>query len=118
MNDFDSKKKALRIISKQLLALEDLKREIASVRGNPTLVQEQLKRWKDFTVDLLSESVSESEAHKLRDKRLGSFLMGQPARNLLREVAMYEAFLTALNDELSKNPERVLRSSVSSATMP
>jgi predicted nucleotide-binding protein len=118
MTDFDPKEKAARIISKQLLSLEDLKREISSGENpNLLLAQEQLQRWKDSTVDLLSEFVSDHEARELREKRLGSYLRGQPIRNLLREIGIYEAFLTALNDELNKNAERVLRFRAD-ATMP
>jgi predicted nucleotide-binding protein len=116
MNDFDIKEKALRIISKQLLSLSDIRQEAIS-EGNYTLAFEQLQRWKEFTVDLLVEHVNENEGHNLEEKRLGSFLMGQPLKNLLREIDLYDSFLTALSEELERNPDRLLRAATMRAIM-
>jgi predicted nucleotide-binding protein len=107
LSDFDPKEKAERVVSKQLLALEDISREARST-GNATLAFEQLERWKDMTIQLLAETVSESEAAALRNKKLGSFLMGQPLRNFFAEAKLYDAFLVSLNESLQKYPDRLL----------
>jgi predicted nucleotide-binding protein len=69
---------------------------------------EQLKRWKENTVRILAETVSEKESLKLKEKRLGSFMMNQPLLNLNSEAILYRAFLTALSEEIQMSPERVL----------
>jgi hypothetical protein len=67
--DFDQKEKALRIVSKQLLALEEIVRETKE-EGNTDFGFEQLKRWKDMTAQLIEEIVSKSEASSLRNKSM------------------------------------------------
>jgi hypothetical protein len=104
---FDRKEKAVRIVSKQLLALEDIVMETES-SGNTTLGFEQLRRWKDLTIQLLTETVSEMEASALRTKSVGPFVLGQPLRNFRAEASLYEAFLLSLNDSLQKHPDRIL----------
>lgn len=104
MADFDRKEKALRFISKQLLALEDIIVETKESE-NTDLAHEQLRRWKDLTVRLLAESVSEEESMALRKREPAALVLGQPLRNFLAEAADYEAFLLALNEALQKRPE-------------
>jgi predicted nucleotide-binding protein len=104
--DFDRKERAARIVSKQLQALEDIVRETRSTTDT-TLGFEQLRRWKEMTIQLLAENVSDSEATALKNKRLGSLLMGQPLRNFLAESRIYDAFLVSLNKALQEHPERL-----------
>jgi TIR domain-containing protein/HEAT repeat protein len=106
LTDFDRQEKALRILSKQLLALEDIVRETREEQ-NTTLGFEQLKRWKDMTIHLIAETVSESEATEMRNKHPGGFVLGQPLRNFLTEAHQYEAFLLSLNEALQKYPDRI-----------
>ncbi len=112
MEDFDRAERAARIVSKLLLGLEDIVRETTET-GNTALGCEQLGRWKSMTVELLAETVSESEAAALRDKRLGAFLLGQPLRNFLSEAELYDAFLVSLNESIQKHPERTVKIGVS-----
>src|SRR5882762_1060964 len=100
--------RAISVVSEQIEALNEVLNR-AKATGDTRLGFEQLKRWKEYTVELLRENVSESESLGLSSKRVGSFMMGQPMRNLLTEGKMYSAFMLALLDELQKNPERVLR---------
>jgi len=100
---------AIAAVSQQLTALEELLSR-AHATGDTDLGFEQLRRWKDQTIQILAEVVSESESRKLSEKRLGAFMMGQPLRNLLTEGKLYRAFLLALLDELQKRPERIVRS--------
>jgi pyrimidine deaminase RibD-like protein len=99
--DFDKQETACRIISKQLMALEDIVRETRS-SGNTTFGFEQLGRWKEMTIALLAEHVSEAEAAALRNKKPGSFLRGRPLRNFLARARLYDAFLVSLNETLQR----------------
>jgi len=90
-----------------LLALEDIVMETES-SGNTTLGFEQLRRWKDLTIQLLTETVSEMEASALRTKSVGPFVLGQPLRNFRAEASLYEACLLSLNDSVQKHPDRIL----------
>jgi predicted nucleotide-binding protein len=108
MADFDRTEKAARYVSKQLLALEDIVNETKST-GDTELGFEQLRRWKQLTIELLNETVGLSEATALENKKLGSFIMGQPLRNFLAEAGLYDAFLVALNQAIQDHPERILR---------
>jgi predicted nucleotide-binding protein len=69
--------------------------------------RERLKRWKERAVKAIGEQISSLEAGKLRDKRKGSFHMGQHMKNLGEELQMYDAFLLTLSEELSKHPEDI-----------
>lgn len=104
--DFDKVEKALRFLSKQLLALEDLVRETREEK-NTILGFEQLRRWKEMTVQLLEETVSRAEATALRNKKAESLILGQPMRNFLTEARIYEAFLLSLNDSLQTHPDKL-----------
>ena len=104
--DFDRREKALRILSKQLLALDDIVRETQEEQ-NTTLGCEQLRRWKDFTIELIAQTISEAEAAALRDKQRRAFVLGQPLRNFLAEAKLYEAHLLSLNEALQEHPETI-----------
>jgi hypothetical protein len=104
LRDFDRNEKALRLINKQLLALEDIVVETKESE-DANLAYERLRRWKELTVRLLAESVSKDESMALRTREPAVLVMGQPLRNLLAEAADYEAFLLALNEALQKHPE-------------
>jgi Predicted nucleotide-binding protein containing TIR-like domain len=99
---------AIAAVSQQSTALEELLSRAQAI-GDTQLGFEQLRRWKDETIQILAEDVSENESRKLSEKRLGAFMMGQPLRNLLTEGNLYRAFLLALLDELQKRPERIVR---------
>jgi hypothetical protein len=69
--DFDRKEKALRIVSKQLLTLEDIVREIKESQDT-TSGTEQLRRWKSMTIGFLTEAINEAKANELRNKKPGA----------------------------------------------
>jgi predicted nucleotide-binding protein len=108
MNSLKPKEQALAAVAQQLEAVKEIVRR-TNKSGDTNLGFEQLRRWKENSVQVLSESVSETESQKLRSKRLGSFTMGQPLQNLNEEVKMYRAFLVALLEDIEASPERVLR---------
>jgi TIR domain/HEAT repeats len=115
--DFNPAEKAARILSKQLLTLEDIVRETKET-GNTTLGFEQLRRWKDMTVNLVAETVSESEAAALREKEPGAFVLGQPLRNFLAEAELYDAFLVSLNKMLQEHPEWTIKQEIPNRELP
>jgi predicted nucleotide-binding protein len=65
---------------------------------------ERLDRWKNRAVNEIREKISPIEAENLEKKRKGSFLIGQPLRNLVDEVDMYRGFLMALGEEINEHP--------------
>ena len=77
MNTPDEKQNAIEMVSKQLVSLAELLSRAKST-NDAQLGREQLRRWKDQTVQLLAEKVSESESRVLSEKRLGSVMRGQP----------------------------------------
>jgi predicted nucleotide-binding protein len=90
--------------------LEELNGIVASARGGENIEAafERFKRWKERAVRSLAENVSQEEGRRLQEKRKGSFIMGQPLRNLSDEARMYAGFLGALLEELEKRPEEIL----------
>ncbi len=108
MNTLKPKDSAAAAVTEQINELAKIVKSTQS-GGDIQLGFEQLRRWKENTVQILAESVSEIESKKLREKRLGSFAMGQPLRNFASEAALYRAFLGALLEDLRARPERVLR---------
>ena len=117
MPDSNPAEKAARILSKQLLALEDLVREVTET-GNTTLAFEQLRRWKDLTVILVAETISETEAAALREKGPGALVLGEPLRNFLEEAKLYDAFLVSLNKMLQEHPEWTIKREIPSHELP
>jgi len=103
---------ATSVVNQQLEELNELLKEAPNTDSR--LAHERLRRWKEKTVQLLAETVSETESRTLSEKRLGSFVMGQPLRNLLSEGGMYRAFMLALLDDLQKDPRRIVRVTSSS----
>jgi hypothetical protein len=77
MDTLNSKDKALAAVTEQSDALHRIVKSTQS-SGDTHLGFEQLKRWKENTVRILAETVSEKESLKLKEKRLGSFMMNQP----------------------------------------
>jgi hypothetical protein len=98
--------KPLRIISKQLLSLDDVVRSVKSNDTDIHAATEELARWKAFTVELIGEYVNQAEAGRLHNKKPGALVIGQPRRNLLDEARLYRAFLVGLNKEMQNNPEK------------
>jgi hypothetical protein len=115
--EINPQEKSARILSKQLLALEDIIREITETKDT-TLGFEYLRRWKDMTVRLVAESVGASEAATLREKKPGALLLGQPLRNFLAEADLYDAFLVSLIKMLQEHPEWTLKGEIPNRELP
>ncbi len=62
---------ALRVAREQLAALQVLGSAVLNA-SDLSAAQERLARWKERTVLLLAESVSQDEARRLERKQLGS----------------------------------------------
>jgi hypothetical protein len=94
--------------------IESLKSELPAIlsdgskSGNINLTYDRLNRWLDRSSKILSELVSPSESEKLSEARPGVFSMGDPWGNIADEIDAYESHLTALLEEIKKNPEFVL----------
>lgn len=69
---------------------------------------EKVKRWKDRASKKIANQINQVEGDKLKNKRKGSFRMGDPIGNLVDEARLYLGFLEALEDELKNHPEDVL----------
>ncbi len=95
------------LIADQIKTLSEIVRR-ARGDGDFDSAQERLHRWKERTVRLLAEDVSRTEAERLQGKRKGSFIMGEPLRNLADEADMYRGFLQALDEQLEGHPQEVL----------
>lgn len=113
LEDFIPVEKAARVLSNQLLALEDIVVETKETK-NTVLGFEQLRRWKEITVKLVAETVSESEATALREKEPRALLLGQPLRNFLTEAELYQTFLVSLNKALQEHPEWTVKREIPS----
>ena len=95
------------VIAQQIAELNEI---VAASRGGKTQAGfERLRRWKARTVDLLNEKVHPTEGNRLAAKQKASSRMGDPFGNLRDEARMYTGFLDALDSELQKHPEGVLR---------
>lgn len=99
--------KALKIITSFTEELGKIV-EKARTTGDFEVSGERLKRWKERAVKETRESINPIEAENLEKKRKGSFLMGQPLRNLIDEVDMYRGFLMALAEDIKDHPDTVL----------
>ncbi|MGL5759409.1 TIR domain-containing protein [Plesiomonas sp.] len=91
-------------LAKQLVAISN------EVRNNGDYQSgfERLNRWKERATKLIATQINQLEGDKLKNKKKGSFRMGNPVGNLVDEARMYLAFLQALEDELRNHPEDVL----------
>jgi hypothetical protein len=76
MNTLKSRDQAVAAVTQQLEAVIEIVRR-TNYSGDTNLGFEQLRRWKEKSVHVLLENVSEAESQKLYAKRLGSFAMGQ-----------------------------------------
>lgn len=88
----------------QLLAIAN------ETRGNGDYQSgfEKIKRWKERASNRISAQINQLEGDRLKNKKKGSFRMGDPVGNLVDEAKMYLGFLDALKDELTNHPEDVL----------
>jgi predicted nucleotide-binding protein len=84
---------------------EDLRNiaEGAPVGIDTTVAFERARRWHERAVRQLRESVSEQEAERLKNTVLRSFLPN-PRANLDRMLQMYDAVLSALAEEVERDP--------------
>lgn len=98
---------ARRIVAAQVDGLQAIVRRAQS-DGDFDGAFERLSRWKARTVRLLAESVSHAEAQGLATKRKGSFIMGDPLRNLADEADMYRGFLQALDEQLESHGDEII----------
>jgi hypothetical protein len=103
----DRAENALAIISKHRTELREIHQKSYS-DGDIVAAREKLKRWKERAVRDLGEGVHPREAQRLQEKKKGSFIMGQPQRNLDDEIGMYDGFLRALAEEIAAHPNDVL----------
>jgi predicted nucleotide-binding protein len=104
-------------------AIADQREQLAEIvnqarDGNFDAAFERLKRWKERTVRILADEVSQGEAQRLQAKRKGSFVMGNPMRNLVDEAQMYDAFLETLSEEIAAHPGEVLDVPVAATAAP
>ena len=113
MPPFTQQEQAIRCISEQLQALEDILRE-AKDSGNTTLAFEKMRRWKHFTVEILAKHVSLEESTKLDRRTPSPILRGRPIRNLFIQAKNYRAFLEALAKEIQQHPDYVFDGSAES----
>ena len=103
-----SKPDAVRkMIAAQLDELEQIVVR-AGEDGEWSAAFERLSRWKDRTVRLLGQHVNATEAERLAGKRMMSFAMGDPYRNVVDEARMYGGFLEALDEQVAAHPEDLL----------
>jgi len=72
------------------------------------LGEERLTRWKKRAVAEISSSISEEEGRVLKEKELGSFIMGEPLRNFQDEINFYDNYLQSLLEELASDPDFIL----------
>jgi predicted nucleotide-binding protein len=88
--------------------IDELRTILVGGKSDFQLAKERLLRWKERTTKLIASKVNQSEAAKFANKRKGSFIMGQPYRNLADEAKMYRAFLDSLADEIITHPDEIL----------
>jgi hypothetical protein len=99
--------------------IEALKSELPTIfdesqsSNNLDLGWDRFNRWKDRTATIISKLTSPAEAEKLEDASPRVFSMVDPWGNLQKELASYEAHLTALIEEIKKNPEFIIAQSES-----
>lgn len=108
----DINEKAQKAVNMIKLQMEELSNIVkrASREKDFDAARERLRRWKSYTVRLLSEQIHPSEGENLRNKQKGSFIINQPLRNLDDEAYMYRGFLLSLMEEVEKYPEDILSS--------
>ena len=97
---------ALRSIENQLAELRTIL--VTSRTDGFEASFEGLDRWKKRTIAVLRKAVSDGEADQFEQKKLGSFHLGDPFKNLKNEVQIYDGFLAALADEIRLHPEAVI----------
>ena len=100
---------AIEAIDQQLKELGEILDQLTKDR-EVDAAWERRDRWKERTIRVLSEKVSQREAQRFSDLRKGSFIMGQPLRNFVDEVNMYKGFFSALAEEIAKHGDDILES--------
>lgn len=106
-------RQAIEMIEKQLQELTQIIGRYARYQ-DAEVISEKLRRWKQRTVKLVSDTVHPDEGKRLADKHPSGYTPGQPLRNLKEEASIYQAFLVSLKDELDQHPGDV----VSPVTVP
>ncbi len=94
---------ALRVAREQFDALQAIVSTVTSL-SDLSAGWERLARWKEHTVQLLAESVSEDEARRLERKKLGAYNLMNPGLNYSNEFKMYEGYMIGLIEALEKHP--------------
>ncbi len=78
--------------------------------GDYQLAEERIARWKERAIEFLRHNVSDVEADKLQEKRSVLYIgVGRSKDSLIGTVKQYTTYLSALLEEIEKNPEMVLR---------
>jgi predicted nucleotide-binding protein len=107
LSSLNPSEQALRIVAEQQRSLGNIIEEL-TLTGDATLGLERLGRWKEMTIALLLEHVSEDEASQLKDKRVASARMGQSFRSLIEEARLYGTYLSTLTNKLITNPDKII----------
>jgi len=115
MDISNRKGKALDVVREQLAQLREIATDALESR-EIKLGFERLNRWKHRTVDELGSHVHANEAKRLDNITI--LYMGEPSQRFMREVTAFEAYLVALQEEIVKNPERVLDAPVAAELPP
>jgi predicted nucleotide-binding protein len=73
------------------------------------VADERLDRWKSRAVELIAARINPREAQKLNRKRMMSFSLSDPLRDITSEAKMYDSFLQALEEDLEARPQSILQ---------
>lgn len=108
MDRLDDCKKKLKSFLKELITIGD---EGTSGRAYE-LALERIVRWKERVIKFLKQNVSDAEAARLQKKKSVLYVgMGRSKDSLVGTVKQYTTHLSALLEDIEKNPEMILRES-------
>src|SRR5271167_1606881 len=104
MADEEKIQKARALITDALSELDEIVSR-AKADQDFAAARERLYLWKARTVRLLAESVSQTQADRLKGKELRVFARGQPLTNLVNEANIYRGLLVSLREEVEGHPD-------------
>lgn len=108
MDRLDDCKKKLENFLKDLRTMGDE----GTSGGDYQLARERIVRWKERVIEFLTQNVSDVEAARLRKKRPVLYVgIGRSKDSLIDTVKQYTTYLSALLEEIEKNPEMIVRES-------
>jgi uncharacterized protein (TIGR02391 family) len=91
------------VLAKLLEQVQELTQLLRQSRSSQDAF-EKLRRWKDRAGRIIAAQVSEVEARKFADKKIGLRNMA-PDTNLARNIEEQEAYLSGLIEDIQKYPE-------------